>query len=497
MCGIFFSIGRDGFTPPSVDLLNLLSKRGPDCIHEHQVRVACPGTVEDGQGNTNAYLSFTSSVLSVRGAHITGQPLIDGDSGSLLCWNGDAWKINGAPIVGNDTEAVFALLLRVATSGAVHTDTARCPKLVMNTSSTDDSRLDTLYALGTAIESISGPFAFIFYDALNQRVVFGRDCLGRRSLLQRHDDKGNLVVSSVSDGCPGGNWSELDDKGMYWIDLVGSDFHLHEAIAPRTGLNSTDGPMPPFYQPSKLPWTFTDSTNEATLEEARLVSPVSILPTLLDSNGCIQKLPFPPLNMDLSHGPISPLSPSSPSVSQLRRALIESLILRVRDIPERTNPGNLPCSVSLQPEMTGKPARVAILFSGGLDCTILARLVHDILPSDQPIDLLNIAFENPRVLEASKTSQGNNAKPKKKTKKSNTAPTKQNSNHRKLEDPMALSTIVDGRDKPTDTSGMPNPYEICPDRITGRKSLAELREVCDNRRWNFVEVGLILLYNRR
>jgi len=287
MCGIFFSIGREGFTPPSVDLLNLLSTRGPDCIHEHHVRVACPLAAGDVQSSANAYLSFTSSVLSVRGIHVTEQPLIDGDSGSLLCWNGDAWKINGVPVMGNDTEAVFALLLKAATACPAHTDTAHFPEPAMNTSSAGGSRLNTLYALGAAIESISGPFAFIFYDALNQMVVFGRDCLGRRSLLQRHDDKGNLVISSVSDGCPRDNWYELDYKGMYWIDLVDSDLHSNEAVAPRTGLKSSDTLIPHFYQPSKLPWTFTDSTNEGTSEEAHLVSQESIFLTLQDSNRCI------------------------------------------------------------------------------------------------------------------------------------------------------------------------------------------------------------------
>jgi hypothetical protein len=227
------------------------------------------------------------------------------------------------------------------------------------------------------------------------------------------------------------------------------------------------------------------------------VSQEPTLSSLLDSNECIQKLPFPPLNMDLPYIPTSPLSPSSPSVLQLRQALIESLILRVRDIPERTKSGNPPHSACLQPEVTEKPTRVAILFSGGLDCTVLARLVHDVLPSDQSIDLLNIAFENPRVLEASKAKRGNNTKPKKKTKKINTALIQPNTNHRKLEDSIAFSTIEDSQHKPIDTGGMPSPYEICPDRITGRKSLAELREGYHSRRWKFAEVSLILSYNHR
>ena len=36
--------------------------------------------------------------------------------------------------------------------------------------------------------------------------------------------------------------------------------------------------------------------------------------------------------------------------------------------------------------------KVAILFSGGIDCTVLALLADLYVPKHQPIDLLNVAF---------------------------------------------------------------------------------------------------------
>lgn len=36
---------------------------------------------------------------------------------------------------------------------------------------------------------------------------------------------------------------------------------------------------------------------------------------------------------------------------------------------------------------------VGVLFSGGLDCTILAYLADKYVPKDQPIDLINVAFK--------------------------------------------------------------------------------------------------------
>ena len=48
---------------------------------------------------------------------------------------------------------------------------------------------------------------------------------------------------------------------------------------------------------------------------------------------------------------------------------------------------------------------MAILFSGGLDCICLAALAHRHLPLSEPIDLLNVAFENPRAQNANQKKQ--------------------------------------------------------------------------------------------
>lgn len=82
-----------------------------------------------------------------------------------------------------------------------------------------------------------------------------------------------------------------------------------------------------------------------------------------------------------------------------------------------------------------------MLFSGGLDCTVVARLTHDILPSGQSIDLINVAFENPRIAAQ---------------------------NPDRTQDDL---------------------YEMCPDRVTGRKSFTELLKTCPDRPWRFVTVS--------
>jgi asparagine synthetase B (glutamine-hydrolysing) len=47
---------------------------------------------------------------------------------------------------------------------------------------------------------------------------------------------------------------------------------------------------------------------------------------------------------------------------------------------------------------------LGILFSGGLDCMCLAALTDRHLPAGEPIDLINVAFENPRTLNKDNTA---------------------------------------------------------------------------------------------
>ncbi|KAL1962820.1 hypothetical protein VTN77DRAFT_9095 [Rasamsonia byssochlamydoides] len=145
------------------------------------------------------------------------------------------------------------------------------------------------------------------------------------------------------------------------------------------------------------------------------------------------KNPIPAMNRALPAGEPPALTLDSPCVEILEQKLRRALELRIRNVPQPLL------------AVSGSDAKIAVLFSGGLDCTVLARLAHDILPIGEPVDLLNVAFENPRVVAASA---------KDKTKKA--------------------SSI----------------YESCPDRITGRAGHAELQRTCPGRTWRFVAVNV-------
>ncbi|OOQ82751.1 asparagine synthase related protein [Penicillium brasilianum] len=301
----------------------------------------------------------------------------------MLCWNGEAWKIANERVSGNDTELVFDRFLQAVAGDA-------------------DQAIENF---ARAVASISGPFAFVFYDAVHGRVFFSRDCLGRRSLLRGVDDDGSLKICSICDGSSSTHFQEVAFEGVYMIDLEKYQDTSEDSAEP--------------YKIDVLPWS-SDSSPPA---------------------GHI-KPPIPPMNTSSPEEQPPALGLETPFVKDLQSKLHQSLTLRIEDVPAPPN------------YIQGESAKIAVLFSGGLDCTLLARLAHDILPIKEPIDLLNVAFENPRVAAAAAATFK-----------------QQNSSASPSTEPTSF-------------------YEACPDRITGRSAHAELQRTCPGRVWRFVAIDI-------
>lgn len=187
MCGIHAAISADaGYHKLSPGLEQRLRNRGPDHLGAVKTQL-----LQDDA--SSLYLTLTSTVLSLRGDHVARQPLVDEDSGSVLCWNGEAWKLGGKPVEGNDGEAILSMLIAASS----------------NSLGSRDSVLD-------ALRSIEGPFAFIFLDKNAKRLYYGRDRLGRRSLLLKRGEE--FLLSSVAEA-PAVGWAEVEADGCYTIQL--------------------------------------------------------------------------------------------------------------------------------------------------------------------------------------------------------------------------------------------------------------------------------------
>lgn len=110
----------------------------------------------------------------------------------------------------------------------------------------------------------------------------------------------------------------------------------------------------------------------------------------------------------------------SSNVNYLLQNLSQSVDKRTTIIPKACKMCEFKCD----------HAKIAILFSGGIDSAILALLASKYVESDEPIDLLNVSFEKP-------ANSGN--------------------------------------------------FE-CPDRQTCLQTLEELKNLCPTRRWNLIKV---------
>ncbi|TBU35062.1 asparagine synthase-domain-containing protein [Dichomitus squalens] len=385
MCGILFFISRsDPRNNPHNSRFNrLLSKlqaatssRGPD---------AQDVIYTDVQELT---LTFCASELRLRGDAFIKQPHTD-DTGNILCWNGEVFEGLDVGPDENDGAKLFSSL----------------------TNAKDSEEVTRIFG------NIEGPYAFLFYQKASRKLFFGRDPLGRRSLLIHYPSELSpyFLLASVSAGLDAGYaLEEVSTEHICSLDLSSlvkrdSLFQSHSCITlvPRT----VDGTQLPFARPSAIERSIPDD---------------------------------PPRPQSLDDIPPHLSTAVDDLISQLER----SVMLRVRDIPRRgTVPGQ---------------ARVAVFFSGGIDSTMIAFLADRHVAPDEPIDLLNVAFENPRKI-AVKVEGNIYGLPKREKKQ-------------KLRDPLDYSTV-----KVT--------YDV-PDRLTGLQEVEELRRLCPKRTWNFLEINV-------
>ncbi|KAI0639221.1 asparagine synthase-domain-containing protein [Trametes polyzona] len=265
--------------------------------------------------------------------------------------------------------------------------------------------------------SIEGPYAFLYYHKASNMVYFARDPLGRRSLLVHHPDESRpyFIISSVSAGpYPGYTFDELSTECIHVLDLnkLSASNNILE-------LESCISRLPRGEEGSEWPFAQPKTVNRTLPEN---------LPT----------------TESLDHIPPHLAEPVDDLIAELDR----SVMLRVRDIPRRKN--------------SDGEARVAVFFSGGIDSTMLAFLADRHVAPDEPIDLLNVAFENPRKI-AVKVEGNIGGLPKREKKQ-------------KLREPLDYSTVTVN-------------YDV-PDRLTGLQEVEELRRLCPNRRWNFLEINV-------
>ena len=368
--------------------LTLFETSTPSELIEQKVKDSIRSRGPDYQGKTSFHetnqnlrvewtLTLLASVLHMRGDNIVQQPYEDEDV--CLLWNGECYSHS---LVMKD-ESIMPYDIANDTDNT--SDTELIMKLIQFTLRKNVEHDDTtrLQSLANMFSNIYGEYSFIFYSKSTHCIYFGRDTFGRRSLLISSD-------------------AIIDDKGSTVSHLILSSSALLDYSDPMREL-----PAGRIYSLSLesgvLDREFIPKTNDINIVNKLPLTNPSILPFRRES--------------DISESTID-------ASEQLFLQLDTAVRRRVIHAPHTTESGF-------------DEARVAILFSGGVDSVVLAALSHYHIPSEQHIDLINVAF---------------------------------------------ASSSTEGQDQ--------DPFCLSPDRQAALLSYQDMKNIWPERKWRFVAVNI-------
>lgn len=207
-----------------------------------------------------------------------------------------------------------------------------------------------------ALAEVQGPFAFVYIRLKSKKLWFGRDFFGRQSLLMAK--RPHFFLASV--GLCDLECVEVPAAGVFELSLESMELTLH-------------------------PWQDVDISIEALRE-------------IIDCSYGSDSLPIPVKLPQIELTPMGQTSFLSDLVPSLSSTLTQAVRLRATKQPmlcKRCVKERLARQHSNLPRCDH--AKVAVLFSGGLDSTVLVALLDSVLDKSEPIDLLNVAFESKEV----------------------------------------------------------------------------------------------------
>ena len=356
-------------------LSQCLSSRGPD-VPCKQYKFSKRDVVLNHEIVTEGYHgTLHASVLHMRGKYPAVQPVLfpiitsceytsEGDQQNCaLCWNGECYAYNKMEKGGDDgiddsthecksnhrTGEMVELISSSTNSEEEQSDTILVTKLVQEAMNEYSGMMGGEHeAIANAFSKIHGEFAFILYvppssssseiQPKTASIYYGRDCLGRRSLLINKSINGIVAISSVAmeasddeeTNLSNNNWEEISPGTVYRLDLCTGE--VTSLLIPR--IINKDVLHMPIHQ--------------------------GVNQRLEQRNNCS-------------------LNIGETASDNLLKLLDKAVQRRVMHAPH-------PKSQSTT------DASVAILFSGGIDSVVLAALSHRHVPLDQPIDLINVSF---------------------------------------------------------------------------------------------------------
>ena len=310
----------------------------------------------------------------MRGDELTPQPYVmeDKDDIFVLCWNGEVYSHGFSCPDTTSGDIIGYMSLDETTYDAAEeeehfrSDTKDVMKIILSavrnsrTRPTDGSRehLSEHNAIAKAMAHVRGEYAFICYHKCKtkgpggetkDRLYFGRDPLGRRSLLMAGDwptddtlPLSRLVMTSTAFSVGGKMLptKELEAGRVFRLDLDFGEVTVKMSSIPLSR------PTP------DVPLVKHDASYAARLKEE------GVTESLVKASETFHVL--------------------------LDRAVRRRVVNAPKPVNDGANAG-------------ADAASVGILFSGGIDSVVLAAMCNDHVPSEEPVDLINVAFTSNKV----------------------------------------------------------------------------------------------------
>lgn len=298
------------------------------------------------------------------------------------------------------------------------------------------------------LQKIKGPYSIVYYQKSKKTLYFARDPIGRHSLLVKTSPNCDRVtLSSLANG----NFNEfvqvpaigvfafgIEDSTLIlrpWARLDARSASCIETMKARLGIKMilvepfhTETEESQFLEPEPGDIDFINRTAAADIDfDIPDKIPKNVVP--------VRPEKFSELMKTLSKKPTI-----NTRIERVLELLKKSIKLRVEK--KRNFCQNCIRSAFHNDKVICNHSKIGVLFSGGLDSTLLAALADEFVAKDESIDLVNVAFE--------------------KCKKIDTNP----------------------------SCHVSSPNFDVPDRKTGRQAFAELQRICPSRTWNFVEVRI-------
>jgi len=366
-----------------------LDRRGPDAQRQVDLKVTLAA-------DKVLHLTFYSTVLWLQGSRPQLQPLED-PNGNWLLWNGDVFKEENAAVDDGEVEEKGQISDTMWLGQRLRT--AR------------DHR-----EVAERLATVRGPRAFVYYRKTCQTVFFGKDFFGRHSLLKSASNQHLLftsvgpnhhdhptITSHAEELTTCDELEEVDARGVYKIDLrkyLGeSDHSASLQVYP------WDREMPNSII-SQTESSSASLSNGASMDEDSNSHHLPCLPDVINPSR---------LNCDLEKSvfglPASNDSSSDVFEHLLKDPEFDRLVSELTDCLEKSvrtrvnhQPGLCKDCVELRINAAAASSKneekvecdcckVGVLFSGGLDSAVIAALARKVMPPEETIDLINVAFQ--------------------------------------------------------------------------------------------------------